>query len=334
MQSKWRALPGTRFGSEIVGLQPGAISPRQREEIREAHRRGRGLICFSFDRLLEADELHALTAVFGENEFAPGKIYGIGPAGARGAGERAGRPARWRRCARAATTPTWPTIGNLNPQSLETRPVDDKFYGEWEWHSDMSYLAVPPTFSLLHARRIPTEGGDTGFCSQVLAAQQLPEPLRQRIGGLKIKHDSTYSSNGQLRPGMTAPASPIEAIGHAHPIIRRIPDTELQALFLGRRTNAYVVGLPARGERAVARSALGARRPAAVLLPAPLAGRAGGGVGQPDAAAQTLPDGQHRRSLHVAHPNPWPRRSWQPYDLAAQPHNLARSIHRTWLNLT
>ena len=238
-----RALPGARFGSEIVGLEPGAISPRQREEIREAHRRGRGLICFSFDRLLEADELHALTAVFGENEFAPGKIYGIGRRAPEG---QENVPVAQQVAALRARgdDPYMAYIGNLNPQSLETRPVDDKFYGEWEWHSDMSYLAVPPTFSLLHARRIPTEGGDTGFCSQVMAAQQLPELLRQRIGGLKIKHDSTYSSNGQLRPGMTAPASPIEAIGHAHPIIRRIPGTELQALFLGRRTNAYVVGLP------------------------------------------------------------------------------------------
>ena len=108
----------------------------------------------------------------------------------------------------------------------------------------MSYIAVPPTFSLLHARVVPDEGGDTGFCSQTMAARELPPALRKRVLGREIKHDSTYGSSGVLRPGMTAPDSPIEAIGHPHPIIRIVPETGQEALFLGRRTNAYVVGMP------------------------------------------------------------------------------------------
>jgi len=108
----------------------------------------------------------------------------------------------------------------------------------------MSYVPVPPTFSLLHARVIPDEGGDTGFCSQVMAAQALPPELRARIGNLAAKHDSTYGSSGELRPGMSPPASPIEAMGHAHPILRKVPTTGEEAVFLGRRTNGYIPGLP------------------------------------------------------------------------------------------
>ena len=37
-----------------------------------------GLICFEFEYLLMADELHAWTAIFGDNEFAPVLIDGIG----------------------------------------------------------------------------------------------------------------------------------------------------------------------------------------------------------------------------------------------------------------
>ncbi len=36
------------------------------------------MLCFSFGPLLEGDEMHALTAVYGENEFGPGCINGIG----------------------------------------------------------------------------------------------------------------------------------------------------------------------------------------------------------------------------------------------------------------
>ena len=235
-------LPDAPFGSEITGADPGNLTARQRELIRAAHREGHGLICFSFERLLEADELHALTAVFGENEFAPGKIDGIGRGTPAGQQQRTVKEQVAELRARG-DDPYMAYIGNLDPATLEAQPVDRKFYGEWEWHTDMSYLAIPPTFSLLHAREVPEEGGDTGFCSQVMAAQQLPAAHRQRVFGREIKHDSTYASSGILRPGMTVPASPIEAVGHPHPTIRRIPGTDQEALFLGRRTNAHVVGL-------------------------------------------------------------------------------------------
>ena len=235
-------LPDAPFGSEITGAEPGNLTARQRELIRAAHREGHGLICFSFERLLEADELHALTAVFGENEFAPGKIDGIGRGTPAGQQQRTVKEQVVELRARG-DDPYMAYIGNLDPATLEAQPVDRKFYGEWEWHTDMSYLAIPPTFSLLHAREVPEEGGDTGFCSQVMAAQQLPAAHRQRVLGREIKHDSTYASSGILRPGMTVPASPIEAVGHQHPTIRRIPGTDQEALFLGRRTNAHVVGL-------------------------------------------------------------------------------------------
>ena len=238
-----RALPDAPLGAEILGADPHNLTEHQRELIRDAHRSGHGLICFSFERLLEADELHALTAVFGENEFAPGKIDGIGR-GAPGGQEQRSVEQQVAELRARGDDPYMAYIGNLDPATLEAQPVDGKFYGEWEWHTDMSYLAVPPTFSLLHAREVPEEGGDTGFCSQVMAARQLPPALRQRVLGREIKHDSTCASSGVLRPGMTVPASPIEAMGHPHPIIRRIPGSGQEALFLGRRTNAYVVGLP------------------------------------------------------------------------------------------
>ena len=240
---KVRPLPGAPFGVEITVGDPGNLTAPQREQIWDAHRAGHGLICFSFERLLEADELHALTAVFGDNEFAPGKIDGIGK------GMRAGQARRTveeqvAELRARGDDPYMGYIGNLDPASLEAKPVDGKFYGEWEWHTDMSYIAVPPTFSLLHARVVPDEGGDTGFCSQTMAARELPQALRKRVLGREIKHDSTYGSSGVLRPGMTEPDSPIEAIGHPHPIIRIVPETGQEALFLGRRTNAYVVGMP------------------------------------------------------------------------------------------
>jgi taurine dioxygenase len=238
-----RPLPGAQFGAEIVGLSPSSISAADHAVIWDTYKAAHGLICFSFDHLLEASELHALTAVFGENEFAPGHINGVGKKAAAGE-EDLTVDAQVEALRSRGVDPYLAFIGNLNPETLAPKPVDKKFFGEWEWHSDMSYIEVPPTFSLLHAREVPVDGGDTGFCSQVMAAKELPASLRERVRGIKIKHDSTYGSSGVARPGMSAPASPIEALGYPHPVIRTVPSTGEEAVFLGRRTNAYVMGMP------------------------------------------------------------------------------------------
>jgi len=238
-----KPLAGAKFGAEIDGLDPSNISEADKNALWDAYKQRHGLICFNFEQLLTAEELHALTSVFGDNEFAPGIINGLGKATPAGE-EHLSVEEQLARLRAGGRDPYMTYIGNLDAKTLAAKPVDKKFFGEWEWHTDMSYIEVPPTFSLLHARVIPDDGGDTGFCSQVMAARELPSDLRERVQNLKIKHDSTYGSSGIPRPGMTAPASPIEAVGYPHPVIRKVPTTSEEALFLGRRTNAYVTGLP------------------------------------------------------------------------------------------
>lgn len=236
-------LSNARFGAEIHGLDPASISAADRELIWSTYRDQHGLICFEFDNLINEDELHALTAVFGEKEYAPGLINGLGKATPEGE-EQLSVAEQEQRLRDSGRDPYMVYLGNLDPKTLKKTPTPEKFFGEWEWHTDMSYVEVPPTFSLLHARVVPEQGGDTGYCSQVMAAAALPAALRKKVSQLKIKHDSTYGSSGIPRPGMTAPPSPIEAIGYPHPVLRKVPSTGDEAMFLGRRTNAYVVGLP------------------------------------------------------------------------------------------
>lgn len=245
-----KPLPNARFGAEIHGLDPSSISDSDRQTILQTCGERHGLICFSFDEMISERELHNLTSVFGKNEYAPGLINGLGKAAARGE-EHLSVDEQVEKLRAAGRDPYMTYIGNLNPETLEKEPTPEKFYGEWEWHSDMSYIEVPPTFSLLHARVVPDEGGDTGFCSQVMAANALPASLRNKIQNIRIKHDSTYGSSGIPRPGMTAPASPVEAIGYPHPVLRKVPGTEHEALFLGRRTNGYVMGLPLHDSEAL-----------------------------------------------------------------------------------
>jgi taurine dioxygenase len=115
--------------------------------------------------------------------------------------------------------------------------------GEAVWHTDMSYLEEPPKASMLYAIEIPPAGGNTGFTNLYGAYEALPGSLKQRITGLRVKHDGTYNSGGYVRQGVTPTDDPRAAPGTYHPIVCTHPDSGRRTLYLGRRRNAYIEGL-------------------------------------------------------------------------------------------
>ncbi|WP_316160116.1 TauD/TfdA family dioxygenase [Bradyrhizobium sp. SZCCHNRI20481] len=115
--------------------------------------------------------------------------------------------------------------------------------GEAVWHTDMSYLDTPPIASALYALEIPPVGGNTSFCSMYAVYDALPPELKRRVADLKIKHDGTYNSGGFVRQGVTPTDDPRTSPGAIHPLVCTHPDSGRQMLYLGRRRNAYLVGL-------------------------------------------------------------------------------------------
>ena len=116
--------------------------------------------------------------------------------------------------------------------------------GEAVWHTDMSYLDDPPKASMLYAIEVPPSGGNTGFTNMYHACDELPDALRRRVAGLRLKHDATYNSGGYVREGIAATDDPVASPGTYHPIICTHPETGRRCLYLGRRRNAYIEGLP------------------------------------------------------------------------------------------
>jgi taurine dioxygenase len=116
--------------------------------------------------------------------------------------------------------------------------------GEAVWHTDMSYLPQPPKASMLYALEVPPAGGDTHFASMHAAYESLPPALKRRAEGLEVKHDGTYNSGGFLRAGVVPTDDPRASPGHLHPLVCRHPETGRPMLYLGRRRNAYIGGLP------------------------------------------------------------------------------------------
>ena len=116
--------------------------------------------------------------------------------------------------------------------------------GEAVWHTDMSYLPDPPKASALYALEVPETGGDTSFCTMYGAWDALPEDLRAPALVMRVKHDGTYNSGGYLRAGVTPSDDPRTAPGTLHPLVCVHPETGRRHLYLGRRRNAWLEGLP------------------------------------------------------------------------------------------
>jgi len=123
------------------------------------------------------------------------------------------------------------------------RPIGALSNVDLVWHTDMSYIEVPPDASVLYALEVPPMGGETGFCNMYRALETLPEDIRVRLNGLTIKHDATHNSGGFLRKGFDFPADVTSSPGPSHPAIRTHPEAGSDALFLGRRPFSYVQGL-------------------------------------------------------------------------------------------
>jgi taurine dioxygenase len=123
------------------------------------------------------------------------------------------------------------------------KPIGNLGDGEAVWHADMTYVDVPPKAALLHSLEIPPTGGNTYFANMFSAYETLPADLKRAAAGKIAIHDASTNSAGMLRKGYKQVTDVRDVVGAHHPLVRTDPRTGRKALFLGRRPNAYVLGL-------------------------------------------------------------------------------------------
>jgi taurine dioxygenase len=205
-------------GAEVCGVDLAAISYAQMHSIKRAWYR-HDVLVFRNQRLSD-DDLLSFSRHFGALDSPPNQ----------GAGRK--------------SPPGYPQVYIVsNVLDDKGEPIGALGDGEAAWHTDMSYAAVPPDASMLYALEIPPTGGDTRFCSMKAALARMPHALAQRVRSLDIKHDGTYDSGGYVRKGLTPSDDPRTSVGTPHPAILAHPVSGDAALYLGRRRNAYVMGL-------------------------------------------------------------------------------------------
>ena len=114
------------------------------------------------------------------------------------------------------------------------------------WHSDFSFLPIPPAFTILYAIDVPPVGGDTVWASTTTAYSQLDKPTQQRLEEITAVHSASASyspaqqdlhsqlSNMNIETSETANET------QEHPLVCEHPETGKPSLFFNP---TYVRGL-------------------------------------------------------------------------------------------
>jgi taurine dioxygenase len=103
------------------------------------------------------------------------------------------------------------------------------------WHSDTTYLEIPPMASMLIAREVPPAGGDTEFANMYLAYERLSPGLQRLLAPLSAVHSSALADTSRTREDRmkdSARADARTSYTTEHPVVRVHPETGRKALYV------------------------------------------------------------------------------------------------------
>jgi taurine dioxygenase len=138
-------------------------------------------------------------------------------------------------------------VSNLDPEGNPTKTPRSS--GNFFWHTDKSYHEIPSLSTILHAIKIPPEGGGTQFANMQLAYEALPEEMKERIAGLRAVHSWEASRNNTFNRPATEEQKK-ERPPVVHPMVRTHPGTGRKTLYVGTHTS-HVEGMPVGEGRAL-----------------------------------------------------------------------------------
>ena len=125
----------------------------------------------------------------------------------------------------------------IEPDGSRARYLKGNSY----WHTDSSFKRVPAKASLLSARQVPTEGGETEFADMRAAWDRLDPETQARLDGKVALHSYRYSQGkvgglDTLSGAELGNLPPVE-----HPVVRTHPETGRKNLYIGRHAS-HILG--------------------------------------------------------------------------------------------
>ena len=220
------------FGGEVSGIDiTRPLSPEQARAISAGMDRF-GLLVFHDQHFTDQTQL-AFSRNFGELEQASGDLS-------------------WGKDRRLADNVN--DISNLdNAGQVLSRDDRRRLFslGNRLWHSDSSFKAVSAKYSLLSARVIPSEGGNTEFADMRAAYDTLDDATKAECENLICEHSQLYSRSllgfADFTEEERRRFAPVQ-----QRLVRRHPVTGRKSLFLASHAGA-IIGWPVPEARAFLR---------------------------------------------------------------------------------
>jgi len=213
------------LGAEIHGLDPERLHEGDRARLREAFLEYGVLLARGLDDLTPLQHVE-LTRIFGEPSIHPIPTIRL-----------KGHPE------------IIVLAGDADPSLAEGDPTGEEIVGQIPWHSDLTYTDSPSRGSLLLARVVPPELGQTGYIDTAALYDALPDSLRTRIAGRRAIHSlgpiqdalkSAARTDAEMEGG-DAPA--FEAV--THPLVHEHPESGRNVLNISPAFLQGIEGLSA-----------------------------------------------------------------------------------------
>jgi alpha-ketoglutarate-dependent 2,4-dichlorophenoxyacetate dioxygenase len=136
-------------------------------------------------------------------------------------------------------------ISNLDPDGNVMAPDNPRrLYnlGNQLWHTDSSFKYTPARASLLSAREVPPEGGETEFADLRAAYDALPEASKRELEGLVAEHSIFYSRSlhgfSDFNDDIRRELPPVPQL-----VVRTHPGSGRRSLYLASHAS-HIVGWP------------------------------------------------------------------------------------------
>ena len=219
------------FGAEITGVDLAHLDDAEFAQIEDAFET-HSILVFPRQSLDDASQI-AFSRRFGELETTQGHI------------------------ANNFTVKPVSEITNLDPDGKLMAADDPRVLfrlGQRNWHSDSSFKRVPAKASLLHARRLPPDGGDTQFASLRAAYDALPAGRKRALEGQVAIHHYAYSRS-HLKITLTNEDEDRRFPPVPQALIRANPVNGRKALYVGSHAS-HIRGMPEEEGRALLKDLL------------------------------------------------------------------------------
>lgn len=217
MMSPLKVTPsGAALGAEVSGVDLSLpISEIDKAAIRKAFLDHK--VIYFRDQHLSDPKLLEFSGIFGTVLFD-------------------GRPVDYRRDLDTEFPGLIDVVSNVE---VDGQPIGALGNGEAMWHTDT--MPMPNSALILHGLEVPESGSNTRFINTAKAYQLLPDAIKVKLDRQIIVHGRR--NYNLVVGGDDGDFDRSQSPGPWFPLVRRHGETGEQALFLGRETDGYLVGL-------------------------------------------------------------------------------------------